>query len=127
MLSYFIPIALLFFRGRQHLPTAVWRMPDWLGNVCAVVSLLYIPFITVLFFIPNYAPVDGAFLPPALHFYSPVSKLTLFLFSASNMNYTSPIFGVLILMMVGGWYAECRRSFKGPAAVAHGIEEEGTA
>jgi choline transport protein len=74
MLSYFIPIALIFFRGRQHLPVAYWRLPDWLGKFCAVVSLLYIPFITILFFLPNYAPVDGAFssFPPR----SPIGRLT---------------------------------------------------
>lgn len=57
LISYFIPIALIFFRGRHLLPPAYWRMPDGLARFCNIVALLYIPFICVLFCIPNFYPV----------------------------------------------------------------------
>lgn len=31
--SYFIPIALIFFRGRDLLPPAYWRLPDGIAKV----------------------------------------------------------------------------------------------
>jgi hypothetical protein len=40
------------------------------------------------------------------------------------MNWSVAIFAVLVLLMTGGWYGEVRKKFKGPAAVAHGIEDE---
>ncbi|GAA6042680.1 hypothetical protein JCM8097_003742 [Rhodosporidiobolus ruineniae] len=93
LISYFFPIALLFFRGRHHLPHAVWRLPDWFAKVCNVAALLYIPFICVLFCLPNFHPVTG-----------------------SNMNYTSPICAVVLIFGTIGYYVEVRRNYKGPAS-----------
>ncbi|GAA6022788.1 hypothetical protein JCM10207_000417 [Rhodosporidiobolus poonsookiae] len=101
MLSYAVPIALILVRGRHHLPQAHWRMPDTVAKACNVVSLAYIPFICVLFCIPNFYPVTG-----------------------ENANYTSAIWAGATLICVIGWYAEVRRKFKGPASVAHAIEAE---
>ncbi|GAA5858886.1 hypothetical protein JCM8547_007143 [Rhodosporidiobolus lusitaniae] len=99
MASYFIPVALLFFRGRHLLPHGIyWRMPDWLAMICNIVTLLYAPFITVLFCIPNYYPV-----------------------TSTNANYTSPIAAVAILIGTIGWFLECRRTFKEPSA-SHSLE-----
>lgn len=58
-MQYFIPIALVFFRGRHLLPPAYWRLPGGLARFCNIVSLLYIPFICVLFCIPNFYPVTS--------------------------------------------------------------------
>ncbi|GAA5917261.1 hypothetical protein JCM6882_009264 [Rhodosporidiobolus microsporus] len=98
MASYFVPIALLFFRGRHHLPPGgYWRMPDWLAKACNLVSILYVPFICVLFCIPNYYPVTG-----------------------SNANYTSAIAAVFTILGTIGWSAEVRRKYKGPASAVSG-------
>ncbi|GAA5823962.1 hypothetical protein JCM11251_003360 [Rhodosporidiobolus azoricus] len=94
MVSYFVPIVLIFFRGRQHLPPGgYWRLPDWLAKVCNLVSIVYIPFICVLFCIPNFYPV-----------------------TPSNANYTSAVSAVFLLLGTIGWYAEVRRKYKGPAS-----------
>ncbi|BGO99917.1 hypothetical protein NBRC10513v2_004146 [Rhodotorula toruloides] len=100
LISYFIPIALIFFRGRHLLPPAYWRMPDGLARFCNIVALLYIPFICVLFCIPNFYPV-----------------------TSTNMNYTSAIAAVAILIGTIGWYVEVRRHYKGPASQAPHLEE----
>lgn len=41
LVSYFIPILLVFLR-RELLPPAYWRMPNGLAKFCNVVSLLYV-------------------------------------------------------------------------------------
>lgn len=78
--SYFIPIALLLFRGRDLLPPAYWRLPSTLAKACNLISLLYITFISVLFCrtscptlsLDQLAPlavasgVDPSVLPPLL-------------------------------------------------------------
>ncbi|KAL8276399.1 hypothetical protein RQP46_011197 [Phenoliferia psychrophenolica] len=89
--SYFVPIFLLLIGGREKLPQAPWRLSAPLAKVCNVVSLVYIVVISVLFCYPNYYPV-----------------------TASNMNYTSAIGAVFVLVGVGGWYGVCRKSYKGP-------------
>ncbi|GJN92307.1 hypothetical protein Rhopal_005337-T1 [Rhodotorula paludigena] len=97
LLSYLIPIALLLFRGRDLLPPAYWRMPDWLARICNAASIAYIVLICVLFCIPNFYPVN-----------------------ASNMNYTSVILAVAVLFGTAGWYLDARKKYKGPASqVAH--------
>lgn len=119
LISYFIPIALIFFRGRHLLPPAYWRMPDGLARFCNIVALLYIPFICVLFCIPNFYPVTSTNMNcerdlPSL----PFLKLTLVL-SAD----TSAIAAVAILIGTIGWYVEVRRHYKGPASQAPHLEE----
>ncbi|GAA6061213.1 hypothetical protein JCM10212_001534 [Sporobolomyces blumeae] len=98
--SYFIPILLVFLR-RDVLPTAYWRMPTWLARTCNIVALLYIPFICVLFCIPNFLPVTG-----------------------STMNYTSAISAVFVLLGTIAWYAEVRRKYKGPASAVHLVDAD---
>ncbi|GAA5833898.1 hypothetical protein JCM3766R1_002462 [Sporobolomyces carnicolor] len=99
LVSYFIPILLVFLR-RDLLPPAYWRMPTALAKFCNIVSLLYIPTICVLFCIPNYLPVTG-----------------------SNMNYTSAISAVFVLIGTVAWYTEVRKNYKGPASALHVVEE----
>ncbi|GAA5951990.1 hypothetical protein JCM3765_005161 [Sporobolomyces pararoseus] len=99
LVSYFIPILLVFLR-RDLLPPAYWRMPNMLAKICNIISLLYIPFICVLFCIPNYMPV-----------------------TPSTMNYTSAITAVFVLIGTIAWYAEVRRNYKGPASAVHVVEE----
>ncbi|GAA5897071.1 uncharacterized protein JCM6883_006568 [Sporobolomyces salmoneus] len=99
LVSYFIPILLVFLR-RDLLPPAYWRMPNALAKFCNIVALLYIPFICVLFCIPNYVPV-----------------------TPSTMNYTSAISAVFAFIGTIGWYAEVRRNYKGPASALHIVEE----
>jgi amino acid transporter len=41
LVSYFIPILLVFLR-RDLLPPAYWRMPDKLAKFCNIVALLYV-------------------------------------------------------------------------------------
>jgi len=41
LISYFIPILLVFLR-RDLLPPAYWRMPNALAKVCNVIALLYV-------------------------------------------------------------------------------------
>ncbi|GAA5944685.1 hypothetical protein JCM10213_009185 [Rhodosporidiobolus nylandii] len=94
--SYLIPISLLFFRGRQHLAPGYYRLPERLGKVCNGIALLYCPFICVLFCLPNFYPV-----------------------TSTNMNYSSPICAVLVLIGTIGWYAECRSRYKGPGSSAY--------
>lgn len=53
-----------------------------------------------MFCVPNYAPV-----------------------LAANMNYTSPVLASFVLFGTVGWFAVCRRTFVGPAVVAHGLTE----
>ncbi|GAA6014334.1 hypothetical protein JCM11491_005044 [Sporobolomyces phaffii] len=99
LVSYFIPILLVFLR-RDLLPPAYWRMPNRVAKVANIISLLYIPFICVLFCFPNFLPVTG-----------------------STMNYTSAISAVFVLIGTIGWYVEVRRNYKGPASALHVIEE----
>ena len=40
--SYFVPICLLLFGGRDKLPPAPWRLSDGVAKICNVVSLVYI-------------------------------------------------------------------------------------
>ncbi|TNY20572.1 amino acid/polyamine transporter I [Rhodotorula diobovata] len=98
--SYFIPIALLLFRGRDLLPPAYWRLPSTLAKACNLISLLYITFISVLFCLPNFYPVTG-----------------------SNMNYTSAIVAVVVLIGTVAWYVEVRHKYRGPASAVH-VEED---
>ncbi|GAA5993504.1 hypothetical protein JCM10908_000621 [Rhodotorula pacifica] len=99
--SYFIPIALVFFRGRELLPPAYWRLPGPVAKFCNVVSMLYIVFICVLFCLPNYYPV-----------------------TAANMNYTSAIAAVAVLFGTIAWYVEVRKHYKGPASQSAHVEDE---
>ncbi|GAA5913479.1 hypothetical protein JCM8208_005192 [Rhodotorula glutinis] len=101
--SYFIPIALLLFRGRDLLPVAYWRLPDRVAKACNAVSLFYIVLICVLFCLPNFSPV-----------------------TSSSMNYTSAILAVAVLVGTIGWYVEVRHKFKGPAS-AHLQDKAGEA
>ncbi|GAA5879992.1 hypothetical protein JCM3774_005469 [Rhodotorula dairenensis] len=102
--SYFIPIALGLFRGRDLLPPAYWRLPDLVAKLCNIVSLLYIVFICVLFCLPNYYPV-----------------------TAENMNYTSAIAAVAVLLGTIAWYVEVRKHYKGPASQVAHIDDDATA
>ncbi|BGP57305.1 hypothetical protein JCM8202v2_004945 [Rhodotorula sphaerocarpa] len=98
--SYFIPIALMFFRGRDLLPPAYWRMPTRLSKVCNVISMLYIVFICVLFCFPNFYPV-----------------------TPTSMNYTVCIAAVVVVLGLIAWYAEVRRHYKGPASQLPHMED----
>lgn len=112
-------------RGRHLLPPAYWRLPGGLARFCNIVSLLYIPFICVLFCIPNFYPVTSTNMNcesipdfPSQRFRR-ASELT-FLGAFAD---TSAIAAVAILLGTIGWYVEVRRHYKGPASQAPHLEE----
>ncbi|KAJ5999620.1 hypothetical protein N7481_000029 [Penicillium waksmanii] len=90
-LSYGIPIAVHCLRGRNMLPERSFVLPDLLGWVLNIVSLLYISLTTILFLFPPGLPVTG-----------------------SNMNYCVVAFGIILSISTTQWFVDGRKNYSGP-------------
>ena len=85
--SYAMPIIVLLIVGRDKLTPGPFRLGRW-GYVINVISLIYCSLTTVFFFFPSYpnpAPAD--------------------------MNWAIAVFGVMLIIAVGFWFAQGRKSY----------------
>ena len=88
--SYFLAIAMMLLRRFSSEPprTGPWSMGRF-GMAVNAFALLYTAYIIVWLPFPTTMPITGA-----------------------NFNYSSPIFG-LVLIVAAGWYLVKRRSWYG--------------
>ncbi|KAF2994986.1 hypothetical protein E8E13_003871 [Curvularia kusanoi] len=86
-ISYALPIAVLLFVGRDKMSPGPFQLGKW-GYTANVVSLIYCSITTVFFFFPtdpNPAPAD--------------------------MNWAIAVFGIMLLIAIGFWFLQGRRSY----------------
>ncbi|KAJ9629105.1 uncharacterized protein PV06_02177 [Exophiala oligosperma] len=87
-ISYGIPIAVLLIQGRDKLPVqGEFRLGRW-GLAANIVSLVYCVVTTVFFFFPS----------------DPNPK-------PANMNWAIAVFGVMLVIALGFWFVQGRRSY----------------
>jgi choline transport protein len=86
-ISYGMPILALLIVGRDKLPPGEFRLGR-LGPVINWISVIYCCITTVFFFFP------GEPNPPA-----------------SDMNYAIAVFGVMLVVAVGFWFIQGRRTY----------------
>lgn len=88
-ISYGIPIAVLLLVGRENLPAgATFQLGNRWGCTLNIISLVYCVVTTVFFFFP-----PGP---------SP---------SAANMNWAIAVFGVMLVIALGFWMVQGRRTY----------------
>ena len=88
-ISYAIPIVCLLVRGRNN----IRHGPFWLGSfglVCNVILLAWTLFTLIMYSFPYARPV-----------------------AASNMNYVSAVYAVVIAIMSVDWFVRGRTSYRG--------------
>ncbi|KAJ5594489.1 uncharacterized protein N7459_000697 [Penicillium hispanicum] len=90
-LAYGIPIAINCLRGRNMLPERPFVLPNALGWVLNIISLVYIILTTVLFLFPPELPVSG-----------------------SSMNYCVAAFGIVFIISSITWIIDGRKNYVGP-------------
>ena len=91
-ISYLIPVILLTLKKvqKQHIPYGPWNLGRF-GLPINIFAIVYGVFIVI--FLP---------FPPAL----PVT--------ATTMNYSSPVLGLVLLFALGYWFVRGRRQYAGP-------------
>ncbi|KAL1961800.1 hypothetical protein VTN77DRAFT_1050 [Rasamsonia byssochlamydoides] len=87
-ISYGMPILALLIVGRNKLPPGEFRLGRTLGPVINWISVIYCCITTVFFFFPSQPN------PPA-----------------SDMNYAIAVFGVMLVVAVGFWVVQGRRTY----------------
>ncbi|KAL8639716.1 MAG: hypothetical protein Q9228_003273 [Teloschistes exilis] len=104
-ISYSIPVVCLLIRGRNNIPHG----PFWMGTlglVSNIVLLVWTCFTLIMYSFPTLKPVE-----------------------ASNMNYVSAVYGVLILIIFLDWFIRGRHKYRGQAQrhdeVAIAVEQSG--
>ncbi|KAJ5772172.1 hypothetical protein N7520_002701 [Penicillium odoratum] len=90
-LAYGIPIAINCIRGRNTLPERSFVLPNVLGWVLNIISLVYVALTTVLFLFPPDLPATG-----------------------SNMNYCVAAFGIVFIISTITWFVDGRKNYVGP-------------
>ncbi|KAL8856105.1 MAG: hypothetical protein Q9178_007300 [Gyalolechia marmorata] len=88
-MSYTIPVVCLLIRGRNNIPHG----PFWMGPIglfSNIVLLMWTCFTLIMYSFPPVQPVV-----------------------ASNMNYVSAVYGILIFIIVVDWFARGRRNYRG--------------
>ncbi|KAJ6032334.1 hypothetical protein N7540_003066 [Penicillium herquei] len=90
-LAYGIPIGINCLRGRNTLPERSFVLPNAVGWVLNLVSLVYIILTTVLFLFPPDLPATG-----------------------SNMNYCVAAFGIVFVISAITWIVDGRKNYVGP-------------
>ncbi|KAJ5469575.1 hypothetical protein N7539_009193 [Penicillium diatomitis] len=90
-LAYGIPIAINCLRRRNTLPERPFVLPNWLGWILNIVSLVYVTLTTVLFLFPPDLPATG-----------------------SNMNYCVAAFGIVFVISTITWIFDGRKNYSGP-------------
>ncbi|RJE19499.1 Gaba permease [Aspergillus sclerotialis] len=90
-ISYGIPIAINFVRGRRMLPERAFVLPSFIGWFANTVGLAYIILTTVLFLFPPELPATG-----------------------SNMNYCVAAFGIILIISTFQWIIDGRKNYTGP-------------
>ncbi|KAL4738369.1 amino acid/polyamine transporter I [Aspergillus similis] len=92
--SYLIPVALMLWRrlspAKSTLIYGPWQLGA-LGVPTNIVSMLYLTYTTIFMVFPPYQPV-----------------------TAENMNYSSLIFGAVLMFSAVYWVCAGRRQFTGP-------------
>ncbi|KAL4942955.1 hypothetical protein BDV06DRAFT_235110 [Aspergillus oleicola] len=93
-ISFAIPAALLIIRRRSttFLPkTRPFRVPNVLGYICNVVTIIWAVILTVFFCFPTVLPVSGG-----------------------DMNYASVVLVVMLIIGVVNWFVYARKHYHGP-------------
>ncbi|KAJ5114887.1 hypothetical protein NUU61_000646 [Penicillium alfredii] len=90
-LAYGIPIAVNCVQGRKMLPARPFVLPNVLGWILNIISLVYITLTTVLFL-----------FPPNLH---P---------TGSSMNYCVVAFAIILIISSFQWIVDGRKNYVGP-------------
>ena len=90
--TYAVPQAIVLIRGRERiLPKRPFNLGPFLGPICNGFSMLWVPFITILFCFPTLLPT-----------------------TAKSMNYVSVIASGISLLILISWWAGKRKTFSGP-------------
>ncbi|KAE8351328.1 amino acid/polyamine transporter I [Aspergillus coremiiformis] len=89
--AYGIPIAVHCLRGRNMLPERSFVLPNTVGWIANLISLVYITITTVLFLFPPALPATG-----------------------SSMNYCVAAFGIILIISTFQWAIDGRKNFIGP-------------
>ncbi|OJJ84428.1 GABA permease GabA [Aspergillus glaucus CBS 516.65] len=100
-IAYGIPIAVNCLRGRNMLPERQFVLPNTIGWILNIISIVYISLTTVLFLFPPDLPVTG-----------------------SNMNYCVAAFGIVFIISSFQWIVDGRKNFVGPRMDADPLEGE---
>lgn len=107
-ISYAFPAALLLWHGRSEsaLPKerAVKLGPfGWVANI---ITLLFAPFITIMYCFPLSLPVTG----------SSMSKwfFSLIMDFANGIDYTCAVIGVMFLFAMFNWFIHAMKKYRGP-------------
>lgn len=93
-LSYLIPIVAMLYRRiwtPKQIQWGPWKMPQALGIVINVASIVYILFLTCFLVLPSTQPV-----------------------TAQNMNYSSLILGGVLILVTVDWIFRARKTYEGP-------------
>ncbi|XHG02048.1 hypothetical protein AWENTII_005411 [Aspergillus wentii] len=93
-ISYAIPAALLLYRSRSaHYlpPNRPFRVPSLVGYIANTVCIIWAVIITVFFCFPTLFPVTGG-----------------------NMNYTSVVLVIMLILGVLNWFTHAKRHYHGP-------------
>ncbi|KAJ5152998.1 uncharacterized protein N7482_009476 [Penicillium canariense] len=90
-LAYGIPIAINCLRGRNTLPERAFVLPNWIGWILNIVSLVYVILTTVLFLFPPYIPATG-----------------------NNMNYSVVVCFIVFIVSTVTWIFDGRKNYVGP-------------
>jgi amino acid transporter len=92
--SYLVPVALMLWRRLSLAKTTLIYGPWQLGALGVptnIISMLYLSYTTIFMVFPPYQPV-----------------------TAENMNYSSLIFGAVLIFSAVYWVCAGRRQFTGP-------------
>ncbi|KAH7039573.1 amino acid/polyamine transporter I [Microdochium trichocladiopsis] len=98
-LSITIPIALILYQRRSYayLPASrCFRVPNMVGYFCNIVAVAWTTLVTVIFCFPTAAPITG-----------------------NNMNYSSVVIGVVLILGAFNWVCYARTRYQGPRLEAH--------
>lgn len=88
-ISYSIPVVCLLIRGRAKSLTGPFNLGIF-GLISNWVLLLWTAFTLVMYSFPYYMPAE-----------------------ASDMNYVSAVYAVVILIIAADWFARGRKSYRG--------------